>query len=239
VTLPYFLSKEPLSLETLSMVVSFFGPLSVLTTASFPGTTTGTTSFLNTPSSWALRARWWESTANSSCSWRDMPMRLARISAVCPMSRPVAYSETAGRSGSTKSRGVMPLRCLRVSLKLLGLWYMVMSRMNLRKRLETLMSASEKLSTPPMTITSALPVSMRLAPLVKAALADTHAMVQVCAGTFLGSPAPRATSRATLVVAMSVATHPMRTWSMSSGETPVFARSPLTAYLPSSHAMMS
>lgn len=64
-------------------------------------------------------------------------------------------------------------------------------------------------------------------------IATTNVAREVALGagipTYVGMPAPRATSLATFVVAMSVATHPMITWSTLAPSTPVRSRSPLTA----------
>eukprot|EP00967_Tisochrysis_lutea_P090758 scaffold129981_cov33-Tisochrysis_lutea.AAC.1 len=63
-----------------------------------------------------------------------------------------------------------------------------------------LMGASEKVSTPPASTTSACPARICAAPVQMAWLDEMHACVTVCAGTLCGTPAENAASRATLEV---------------------------------------
>merc|ERR1719187_2106489 len=199
-------------------------PLSAVTKSLPLGTFTGIMS-VRYPFSAACDARVWDLLAKSSCSSLLTPNVAASLSAECPIVSLVENSAMAGSSGAKKS-GLMEASRPSLAPSVLAL---VLFSINWRIFLEWRMGTSDMNSTPPAMATSYTPALMSPAQVVMAWLDEMQAMVTVWAGMRSEKPAPRAASRARLLVFTSWMTFPVQMYSTMFLSMPVLLTRPIRA----------
>jgi hypothetical protein len=175
----------PLSLASISSVVSGRGCSSVSTTSGSPflrGISTGVSSSANRPAAWAAPQRCCERTANASWSARLMLNSAATLSAVCGIEW-VSYSFFI--SGLVKRQPM-------VVSKIAALREYALSALPMTK------GARDMLSTPPAIISSHSPDLMARAAIPTQSRLEPHRRLTVVPGTSTGKPASSPAIRATL-----------------------------------------
>jgi len=142
-----------------------------------------------------------------------MPSLLARRSQFAPITSPVENSARAMGSGR-RSEGPSP-RTRRRRLPIPLVFWAAMRRLRTERRYR--IGASDRVSAPAATATSAAPVAMARAQSRNACSDDTHATLTVWAGQLGDSWLPSTTSRPRFEVAGSAMTVPMTSRSTISG----------------------